>query len=366
VVCVILNGIKRLYSDAKRRRKMKGVYTLTKMMILAIILLCFSFQGNAADIVAMPDLLNPDSISLDENNIYITENATIYIYGIKDFKLKKKFGEIGQGPGEFMGDARTTRAPLVLYVRLPDTILVNSFGKISYFSQKGEFIKDLRRMDTSSNFRALGSGFAGTKLARQDNIQYRTLNIYDSKLKKVKEIFRVLHPLAGRRFGFRVFEAPMVFATYQDKLFVSFEEDFIIRVFDASGKELYSITQEYKRRKVTEADRQTATRFVKTNPRFHAIRSILLPLHFPQDFPALKNIIVNDDKVYAITERNENDDTQCYIFDLKGKLLGKKVVDILNKDEFDVFVYTIKNGKIYQLVEEEGEENWNLIVTEIK
>jgi hypothetical protein len=243
---------------------------------------------------------------------------------------------------------------------------VNSFGKISYFSKNGEFIKDLRRVDNSSNFRSLGTGFAGTKLARQDNIQYRTLNIYDSKLKKVKEISRVRHPLEGRRFGFRVFEAPMAFATYKDKLFVAYEEDFIIRVFDTSGKELYSITQEYKRRKVTEADRRAATKFVKTNPRFHAIRPILLPLHFPQDFPALKNMIVNDDKVYAITEKNENDETQCYIFDLKGKLLGKKVVDILNKDEFDIFAYTIKNGKIYQLVEEEDEEDWNLIVSEIK
>ena len=55
----------------------------------------------AARVIPFPELLSPELIRVDENKIYITEKANIYIYSKKDFKLVKKFGKKGAGPEEF-------------------------------------------------------------------------------------------------------------------------------------------------------------------------------------------------------------------------------------------------------------------------
>jgi hypothetical protein len=64
--------------------------------------------------------------------------AAISIYSLKDFKLIKKLRKEGEGPQEFK-----TFLGFGLTVDIyPGHILVNSIDKISYFSRKGEFIKE--------------------------------------------------------------------------------------------------------------------------------------------------------------------------------------------------------------------------------
>jgi hypothetical protein len=82
--------------------------------------------------------LSPELIRVDENKIYITENANIYIYSKKDFKLIKKFGKKGAGPEEF----RIGFANGMLWISvIPGCIFVHSIGKISYFTTEGKFLK---------------------------------------------------------------------------------------------------------------------------------------------------------------------------------------------------------------------------------
>ena len=42
-------------------------------------------------VIPLPDLVNPASVTLDENQLYITEGTSIYIYSLPDFKLIKKW-----------------------------------------------------------------------------------------------------------------------------------------------------------------------------------------------------------------------------------------------------------------------------------
>ena len=61
----------------------------------------------------------------------------IYIYSLKDHTLIKKFGGRGEGPMEFMGN----NINLLPY---PDHIIVNSQGKITYWTKAGEFVKEVK------------------------------------------------------------------------------------------------------------------------------------------------------------------------------------------------------------------------------
>ena len=66
-----------------------------------LLLFCLSSFQLAAQVVPLPVLINPDSITVDNHQIYITDKETIYIFSVVDFKLKTKFGKEGEGPKEF-------------------------------------------------------------------------------------------------------------------------------------------------------------------------------------------------------------------------------------------------------------------------
>ena len=112
------------------------------MKKISILLLVIVFTGVVAlaEVVKMPDVLNPKTIALDGENMYITEGTTVYIFSLKDFSLKKKFGKEGEGPQEFK---IFPVAGLKLSV-LPDALMLESIGKLSFFSKDGEFKKESR------------------------------------------------------------------------------------------------------------------------------------------------------------------------------------------------------------------------------
>jgi hypothetical protein len=58
----------------------------------------------AEKITTFPQLQKPEFINVGENLICINEGAVVFLYDLNDFKLIKKFGRNGEGPGEFSGD----------------------------------------------------------------------------------------------------------------------------------------------------------------------------------------------------------------------------------------------------------------------
>jgi hypothetical protein len=49
----------------------------------------------AAKTIPLPELTNPAGILVDNDQIYIIQFPNIFIYSLKDFKLKKTFGKRG-------------------------------------------------------------------------------------------------------------------------------------------------------------------------------------------------------------------------------------------------------------------------------
>lgn len=50
--------------------------------------------------ITLAGLNRPSAIEADQYRLFIVEDTSILIYSLEDFKLLKKFGRKGQGPGE--------------------------------------------------------------------------------------------------------------------------------------------------------------------------------------------------------------------------------------------------------------------------
>jgi hypothetical protein len=94
-------------------------------------------------------------------------------------------------------------------------------------------------------------------------------------------------------------------------------------------------------------------------------------LRFPDTLPAILDIFVSNQKIYAVTNKTgENKKPgvkkrEVYIFEVNGKLLKKVFLPICERG-IETFPFCIQNEKLYQLVERESDEAWELHITDIQ
>lgn len=334
-----------------------------KKCILVLCVLCLPGMIMADKAITMTDLIKPDSISVDDGQIYVTDDIVILIYDLKNFTLKKRFGKEGEGPGEFIRNRQTGNPPLSIDVQT-ENLIVNSMNKISIFSKQGQFIEERKVLDRGDQFKPLGKGFAGQGDMREGTVRYITVNIYDSELRKVNQVYKVPHPVQRIGRGFKVINEPRVVTTYRNQLFVTLDRDFIIRVFNFRGVLLYQIDREYTKRKITDEVKRRVDEYLKNHPRIKELYELIKPLIFPEYYPAIRSMNVSDNRIYVVTWNQKEETTECDILDIYGKRLKHVFLPIRYIDELEIYPFTFKNNRLYQLVENEDEE-WELHITEI-
>jgi hypothetical protein len=329
-----------------------------KRRYLPFFLLFVSSLVFAGQVIPLPGLLKPQRIYIDQEQCFITEGATIYIYSLKDFKLQKKFGKRGEGPGEFRESGEGIKLDFK-----PEKIIVTSTGRFSYFTRDGQFIKEARISNPRRfEFQELGSGFVGKELLVEKKRVFITVNLIDKNLKKIKEIYRFKHPFYPRSKPINpVFLRTGTYYVYQDKIFYD-DEDGIIHVLDGSGKELYLIRPQYERVKIKDIHKIRYLMFWRTDLRTeYAVFKDRLK--FPAAFPPIRNFHIVDNKIYVVTYKEK--DNQCWmlVFDLGGKLLKEVFVSLVDINMLipDLYnYYTIHEDKLYILRDNQDTEEWEL------
>ncbi len=331
---------------------------MIRKLILVLLLLLFVSLVFAEKAAVLPELLNPQIIDIDGNRMFITEGTTIYIYSLNDFKLQKKFGKTGEGPQEFNRYAR-------IFVQ-PDQLIVKSSGKVSFFTRQGDFIKETKvSPGTGIGFQAVGDRYVGRKSFMEENIRYQSFNIYDSKFKKIKEIYRKEDDFQegkGIKFLRKTFECKV----YHNKIFIAGKAGLDIDVFDKNGNHLYNIQHDIEQVKLTQTHKERILDFFKTNPRTKQVYEFLKSqLKFPDYFPVVRGLTVTDEKIYVPTFNQQENKIEFLILDVKGKLLKRQFLQLHSKQPIEPYPYTIHNGKLYQLLENLDEEEWELHVSKI-
>lgn len=333
-----------------------------KRIYLLVLFSLFAILAFGAEVASLPELGKPREIHVESSNLFVVDRANIYIYSLEDFKLKKRFGKLGAGPQEFL----IKPYPLKVSVQR-DYIFVCSSGKVSFFGRDGSFIKEIKTNPPDFWYVPLGKKFVGRGETRDTRLEYRTINLYDSNLKREKEVCRIEH-VKGKSNAVRVLTRNVQYYVYKDKIFIPVTEDLVIDVFDDMGKKLYSITEPgYKRVKVTKAHQKEVLNFYKNSPR-HARRyeRIKRNIQFPKYFPTIRRCKIADDKIYVETYKQLNEGSEFIVFGVKGKLLKKIILPVEQKNVYSSEPYTITNGKLYKLMENLDKEEWELHVIPIK
>lgn len=333
-------------------------------MIVFMVVLFAAALGAETKVIPLPDLMKPGQLlSFDKTQMYVTEGTSIYIYSLKDFKLIKKFGKQGEGPQEFVVNPQL--GPLVISVHTED-IVVESFGKLSWFTKNGKYKKELKLPNPLIlGIQPFGRNFVGVKILLGAK-RWQILTLYDGKLNELKEIYK--QPTAfqlGK--GTRLLEASATTIVSDNKLFLAWEKDFFIKIVDADIKELYTIKRDEKKRKVTEDLKKKIIDYLKIAPESKDFFEIMKPIIFPEYFPSIAGIVVTGNNIYVLTfNEDEAENDECLIMDLKGNPLKRVFLPLKMSTPLLPYPYSIHEDSLYQIVENVEEEQWEMHITEIK
>jgi hypothetical protein len=334
---------------------------MRKIIIILLLILLAGFflsaQGKTLK-VPLPELMKPHALAVDENQIYICEGSTVYIYSGRDYKPVKKFGKKGEGPGEFRN-----RAGQVIIQ--PDRLLINSAGKVSYFTKDGTFLSEFKTLAADMKLKPLGELFIASRTLMENGTFFVVVNLYDSHLRAIKEIYRIQRGVQVGGKGTTVFAPPLPYYPVKNRILIARGTDLLIEVLDPRGNPLYSITYDYKKCKVSEADKKEVLEYMNTDKEIKSYLEMIKPILFPDYFPAIRNYYPADDRIYVFTYKKTGAGTECLIFTLKGAFLKQVFLPYAYANAIDEYPAAIRDGKLWQLVENRETEEWELHLTTI-
>lgn len=310
-----------------------------------------------AEKLADLDVLQPRSIAIEGDRLYITTRSTIYLYSTKNFKQISTFGKRGEGPGEFKWIPRLRVGP--------DILVMEDIGKIMLFSVDGVFQKDIKHPGQVKDVYPIGKQFTGV----QDHINNETqktrrlFNLYDGELNVITTYYKgEEEDLPNYRAAKMKYLAVQHYRTptvSNHRIYLpDTSKGFFIAVFDDAGKKLYDIKKESPKKKITKKFKSDFMDALKAGPNWERTKD-KVEVVFPEFYPAFNDMTVNGGKLYVYPFQEQKKKTvDLLVLDLKGKLLKKTRVP--NQPHG-----AIAGETFYYLVENETKEQWELHAVEI-
>lgn len=326
---------------------------------------CFLYPGET---VTLNELANPYMIEVDDDQFFIAEGASIFIYSLKDYGFIKKFGNAGEGPGEFKVNPHVNLGSVQFDV-YPDYIVVYSMGRISYFTKQGEFIKEKQLTSSARYYKPIDKGkrFVGMSTTLVDNIYYGTVNLYDQDLKLEKELHREKYWFTPGR-DFDLFAALRGIVIHVSGEIIFFEnEKTSILVFNDKGKQIDTFTPPIKPVKMTSEKRSELINMLQTSSRFKSFyERFQSQIKIGSYHPLIRSFFPANQKVYAVSWRKKQGYSECFIYDLKKKTAAKIYLPLKEVNAILLYPYTIEKDKLYQLVDNDKNEKWELHIEDMK
>jgi len=324
--------------------------------------------GYGEKIAEFPQVMKPKKILLDGNRLVIglDQEYTVQVYSNPGFELQARFGKRGEGPGE------VRRTPLV-FART-DSYLLFSRGKLLWFSKEGELQKEMKISREYLYVKPVAKYYVAARDFFDPEDFSHTMKFYllDSKTSIVKEIYqgdRDVNTARGMVFEeFRMVTHFLGVETHGDRIFIGdSRKGFHIDVLNARGDHLYAIHPDVKRVRVSKDFRQ------KITDEFRSHESELWPLirnvmTFYEYFPAIRNFTIADGRIYVTTHHSQDDRQELITLDLKGNILNRRLIPfqswrIRKFYGNPVDLFAIRDGKLYELVDNDQTEVFELHVT---
>lgn len=334
-----------------------------KRLFFVLMIVAVSVVTLTAEVkLRFPELNKPNSLSMDKENIYIGDGASVYIIDKATGKVKNKFGKEGLGPQEF--NTGGSLAPLQVFPREKD-LVINSISKLSFFSKEGKYIDELNTKAGQGSQKAYFpfldhfTGYEFNALAGEE--AGIVIGIYNKDLQLKKELAK-LPPIfkGGKASLFR--EAPII-KNLNDRIFFCDGTQIKITVFNLNGEKVFSFSHPWEPVPFTAADEKEAWDFFKTYPPTREAIDVLKNIFvFPKVFPAMRDFSVDGKNIYILTYKKDKKGNIVLTFDIKGKFIKSASVPYIVDNLILPNPSWMEQGKFYQLVEDIDEEVWELHV----
>ncbi len=355
---------------------MKWIYNILFLLLGIGLLFPAMLFSATPKIVPLPEMRKPDALTVDTDYVYITDFPTLYIFKRPGYKLVKTFGTQGEGPKEFNFVANT-------FVQ-GKHLIVCDYVKALFFTKDGSYEKEIKPpVFIWREMTPFGKKFAGKSRFDEGHTDYIGLNLYDSRLRREMQLLK--YPMWNMDGDGRAPNAMdyrnLQFVTCEDKLFAKpHVTDFIIDVYDTSGKKLRSISRDYEKLMVTAVFKKRFHDYYRTYSKVRRnYENIKKKLRFYGTFPAIRTFTADSGKLYVVTYKMKNGNSEVLVLDFKGNLLKTVFLPLFKRDEAffrsienSIFrrrnnsTFAVKDGRLFQLVTNEEEESWELHITSIR
>lgn len=342
--------------------KPQGGVSMRKIIFLTL-LFSLTLALSGEKITELKELSRPEMIRIDGDTLVVVQGATTFVYSMKDFRLLAKFGKQGNGPGELNPQPRYKMQVEVVN----GEILLNNISKMVYFSKNGNFIREKRFPFIALKVLPIGKNYVITKSVFKESGNLSAAILFDHDLREIKTLYSRGFQHYKKSGKIDMLPRLVLIRKWDDKVFV-FDQggDFIVDVFDESGKHLKKITADVKKFKVSKdfIDRTWAWAEKDVRVRNSSLEMRRMA-YFPEYFPVAKNFWVDGGRIYAHTYRMKEDGSVFLVLDFKGKILKKVFLAGADINTIEYAPYAFKDGKYIYLYENPDTEQIELHIEKI-
>ena len=333
---------------------------MKKMILFLMLVISVSFI-RAGRVAVLPDLNKPSTLKIDDKHIYIVDGPRILIYSREDFRLVKKLGKSGDGPGEFKSYFGGRHR---LYVDVQsDEIWVSSNEKLSVFDKNFHFKED-HKIPAQIGFNNKAGAYMVSANYFWEKNPNATEQIILFKRKKKDYVYtktiyktetgggrlRGLNP--GKKNDYNVIPHAFDVQVWKQNIFIGdTSRGFFIAIFDQQGNPLYEIKRAVEKIPVSKEDRQFETTRFRSERFWQKYEHLINPV-FPEFYPPFRNFRVTDNRIYVFTNKKIGQKGKILVLDLTGELLGETKAPI-NK------YFSVVQDKYYFL-DKNSDQEWEL------
>jgi hypothetical protein len=283
----------------------------------------------AARVIPLTGMARPESVKAGKDYVYIVDFPSIHIFDKRDFKKIGAFGKRGEGPGEFNQFAGTHPKG--------DQLVICNHIKALFFTPRGKYIKEKKlRNQIWRQLTPVGNGFVAKGRFVENDTDYISLELYDSGLKRLKRLLKYKFHFQGESDKIYMLDYRNIqFITHQGKIYVKPDHaKFIIDVYDSAGNKEYSIKRDYEKIATTGAHLQKYHDYYRYSPRLKKFyENIKQRIAVPSFFPAIRTFTIADGKIYVVTYKEKQKNSEVLVLDLKGKFLKKIFLPLFDREE---------------------------------
>jgi hypothetical protein len=350
----LLRTLSKKQFSCQLKKQNKGEMKVIKPFFLVIFVLFLTSSVFSEKVAVLTEVLKPEMITIDDF-LYVTEGTTIYIFDKKNYKFIRKFGQKGEGPQEFKLFA--------FIIPQKEHLLINSMGKVSYFTKEGDFIREMKCIGNPNGYRfyPLKNGFIGIGTTSINKTLYDTVNLYDKNFKNKAALFK--RPHFDNHGKMKIPPKHLLFQTSNNKIYLAVKTGFIVQVLDEKGRKIHTIERaDYKKRKFTIKDKQNYTTYLKNH--FKSGYNLAKQhIEYPEYFPVISNIFIDDSYLYIATWKFQEGKLELFQYRTTDwKFMKRFFIKVAMQNTIQQYSISIKSGKIYQLIENEVGD-WELHIS---